>query len=844
MSRLPIRILQVLLPIVLLGGAGLTAYLLYLNRPPVGTQAPTFEPPGVRVQPVTFETRQLTVTSQGTVQPRTSSQLVSEISGPVTEVAPSFAVGGFFEAGDVLLRIDPYDYQQAVIAGRSQLARARLRLAQEEAEAEVARREWEELGRGDPSALTLRQPQVEDARATVAAAEAAVDRATRDIERAEIRAPYAGRVQSKDVDIGQVVNTGNPLARIYAVDAAEIRLPLPDAELAYVDVPLSYRGGEQRPGPRVTLSADFAGRRHTWQGRIVRTDGEIDPMSRMVHVIAEVRDPYAPSSDPSRPPLAVGMFVEAELEGRTVRDVVVLPRGALRGRDQVLVVDESSRLRFRQVDLLRSTGNELLVQGGLAEGEMVCVSALDTVTDGMAVRVLDDDVRMARTATDDAPTVPEPDSSASAPDTDPPSGATTPPAADFDIDPTLSRDQQIAAIRRQLELLSGSPAAPSTQTAGAAPDRAAEPAARGADGRPGPAAAGPDRPPGARGRGGAGAPGGRGGRAGRGGPAGRCGRGDSAPPAAPSATPRAEPDTAPAPAEPTAEPGARPAGLADALRSVAVLPFVNVSRNPADDWIGGDMTAALQTALEETGAMGIVALTAADESTALETAEARNARWLVTGGYQRIGDQLRITARVLDVAGGDLMRSVKMDGTLGELEALTSELIAAVRTGLDGDSDTRRVAADRDPTERTDPGGRTGVAVLPFANISRNPADDRIAGDVAEALAIGLRELDGVTVVPLEAGDEATALDAAGARNARWLVSGGYQHVAGQLRVTARLLDVATGGFVQTIKVDGLLAALPDLLAEVVSTLRTVLGLETRSAARALGRTSSAVVAE
>ncbi len=792
MSRFPIRgVLQALLPIVLLGGAGLAAYMMYLSRPPVETQAPTFEPPGVRVQPVVFETTTLTVTSQGTVQPRTASQLVPEISGTVTEVAPSFAVGGFFEAGDVLLKIDPYDYQQAVIAGRAQLAQAQLRLAQQEAEADIARREWEELGRGDPSALTLRQPQVEDARAAVAAAEAAVDRATRDLERADIKAPYAGRVRTKDVDIGQFVNKGSPVARIYAVDAAEIRLPLPDEQLAYVDVPLSYRGGEQQTGPRVTLSADFGGRRHTWQGLIVRTEGEIDPTSRMVHVIAEVRDPYAPSNDPARPPLAVGMFVEAEIEGRTVRDVVVLPRAALRGRDQVLVVDESSRLRFRQVELLRSTGNTVLVQGGLAEGEVVCVSALDTVTDGMAVRmVMDGDDRMAVAGV--APTVPEPDGSVTAPNTDRTPEATTLIPAGFEFDPTWSRDQQIAAIRRQIELLSGRQPGPSTPPAGV----------------PGPGAAGaPDD------------------LDDRGEPAGRGERGRPAAPAPePAATSAAPPTPEPAAAPPAAPAPERAADLSDAVPRVAVLPFVNVSRNPADDWIGGDITAALGAALGETGDMGVVALTAGDESAALDTAAARNAQWFIGGGYQRLGDQLRLTVRVLDVAGGDLVRSVKMDGTLDELAMLTDELIATVRTGLDSDT---RGADGLAPIGRADPAGLTGVAVLPFANISRNPADDRIAGDVAAALTAGLLELDGVSVMPLEADDDGTALESSRALAATWLISGGYQHVAGQLRVTARLLDVATGEFVQTIKIDGTLAELRALLTEVVSILRAALDART-----------------
>ena len=802
MSRLPIRVLQVLLPFVLVGGAGLTAYVMYRNRPPVEIQTPDFEPPGVRVLPVAFTTVSLTVASQGTVQPRTSSQLVPEISGPVTEVAPSFAVGGFFEAGDVLLKIDPYDYQQAVIVARSQLAQAQLRLAQEGAEAEVARREWAELGRGDPSALTLRQPQVEDARAAVAAAEAALDRAARDVARAEIKAPYAGRVQSKDVDIGQFVNKGNTVGRIYAIDSAEIRLPLPDKELAFIDIALSYRGGGQQTGPRVTLSADFAGRRHTWQGRIVRTESEIDPVSRMVHLVAEVRDPYAPGSDSSRPPLASGMFVEAEIEGRTVSDVVVLPWAALRGRDRVLVVDESSRLRYRQVEVLRSTSDEVLVRGGLAEGELVCVSPLDSVTDGMVVRVLDGDMRMARATaatalTGDMRTPPASDTPARAPDSDRAPEVIAPTAGEFDIDPTLSREEQIAAIRRQLEKLGVTAAAAPTVS----PDRPASTAPRVAGGRA-TAGTGASEPAGVRGRDGA-----RGGGA-------TATRG-----AAPA--PRVEPDTAAAAAA-APEPDARPPAVASTTSTVALAPFSNVSRNPVDDWISADMTAALRTALTASGALGIVALSAADESTALDTAAARSARWLVGGGYQRIGEQLRITARVLQVPGGELVGTVKVDGKLGELEALTRDMVETVMAELvvvDVDGAASRPVAEPDPVRQADPAARREVAILPFANISRNPADDRIAGDVAAVLAGGLGQFDGVSVVTLDADDEVAALEAATARNTAWLISGGYQHVGGQLRITARLLDVATGDLVRTVKVDGTLDELPALLAEVVSTL-------------------------
>ena len=391
MKRVTVRTLKIVLPLAVLGGACFAAVTMIRNQSPVEIQPPVFTPPNVRVEEVTLRDVPLSVTSQGTVRPRTQSQLVPEIAGRVTWVAPSFAEGGFFESGDVLVKIDPFDYQQAAVIARAQLAQARLRLAQEKAEAEVAIREWKALGHGAPRELTLRKPQLEEARASVAGAEANLERAERDLERAEIVAPYTGRIRKKNVDIGQFVRVGDAVATIYAVDIAEVRLPLPDEQLAYLDLPLSYRGRSDQPQPRVTLRATFAGEAHEWQGRIVRTESEIDPVSRMVHAVAEVLDPYAPGPNTNRPPLAVGMYVDAEIAGRTVRDVAVVPRAALRGRDQVLVVDAEDRLSFREIDILRATTDAIYVQRGLAEGDLVVVSPIDTPTEGMRVLLADAD---------------------------------------------------------------------------------------------------------------------------------------------------------------------------------------------------------------------------------------------------------------------------------------------------------------------------------------------------------------------------------------------------------------------------------------------------------------------
>jgi len=387
MNDKQMKVLRVVLPLAILAVAVMAAVAMVSLRPTVETRPPDIKPPLVRVADVKMQDRQLTVTSQGTVSPRTESALVPEVSGRVIWVSPHFVSGGFFEKGEALLKVDSHDYEQAVIRSRADVANAKLRLAQEEAEFKVAHNEWEDLGKGEATSLTLREPQLENAKAALAASEANLVTAERNLERTQIRASYVGRVRQKDVDVGQFVTIGSPVGVIYAIDFAEIRLPLPDSDLAYVDLPLVFRGQRANPkGPKVTLRANFAGEANEWEGRIVRTEGEIDSMSRMVHAVAQVTDPYGRGKNPDRPPLAAGLFVEAEIEGHHVDDVVILPRAALRGEGQVLVVDEEDRLRFRDVDILRVTRKEVVIRGGLSAGERVCLSPLEAVTDGMKVR--------------------------------------------------------------------------------------------------------------------------------------------------------------------------------------------------------------------------------------------------------------------------------------------------------------------------------------------------------------------------------------------------------------------------------------------------------------------------
>ncbi len=373
--------LKWILPIVIVALAVLIVVALVASRPEVETAPRRVAPPPVRVLAVEPTSVELKVRSQGSVIPVTEADLVSEVAGNIVWVAESFEVGGFFDAGDVLLRLDRRDYELAVASARASVAPARVALTREEAEAEVAREEWEDLGEpGEPGPLVLREPQLDEARARVAAALANQARADLDLSRTAIRAPFAGRLRAKRVDRGEFVNRGMPLATIYSVDAAEVTLPVPDSELAFLDLPL---GMELRgAGPRVLLRAQFAGGRHEWEARIVRVGGEIDPATRMVNLIARVEDPYGAVRD--RPPLSVGLFVDAEIVGRSVDSVFEVPRGALVGADRVWLVEED-RLALRQVGILRSEPEVAVISDGLASGDRISLTILETAVDGMVV---------------------------------------------------------------------------------------------------------------------------------------------------------------------------------------------------------------------------------------------------------------------------------------------------------------------------------------------------------------------------------------------------------------------------------------------------------------------------
>jgi len=379
-----------LLPLGAVCVTGAVVALLVATRPQPKKAPPTPPPPTVRAEVVSPQNLQLTVVAHGTVAPRTESDLVAEVSGRVTRVAPALEAGGFFREGDELLRLDGREHEIAVASARAALALAKSE--HELAEAEVRRgRKLSKRGAASSADLEQLESRAAVAQAAVDQARASLARAELDLERTVMRAPFDGRVRDRAVDIGQFVSPGTLLARIFAVDFAEVRLPIRTEELSFLDLPLGLEEIPQEGGrPRVVLSAELGGRRLEWPAELVRAEGEIDLRTRMLGVVARVEDPYARQAR-DHTPLPAGLFVRAEIEGRELTNVFVLPTTALRDGEKVFVVDPEFQVRIRPVEVLRHGREQVVISAGLEAGELVILSPLRFATEGMRVRVLEGD---------------------------------------------------------------------------------------------------------------------------------------------------------------------------------------------------------------------------------------------------------------------------------------------------------------------------------------------------------------------------------------------------------------------------------------------------------------------
>jgi len=379
------------LPLLMLTAAAAVSYLMYLNRPTSETTEPVYVPVTIDVAEVVRQDLRIPIQAQGSVAPLRQTNLISEVSGNIVEVSPAFNVGGFVSAGEVILRIDPRNYQTRLLQAQAALESANSNLAQEKGRAQVALNEWEKLPKGSQRSqaakdLYLRKPQLGQAEAQSLAAQADLGTARDDLERTIIRAPYDALISKKHSELGQFVSMGTQLAEIFSVDYAEVRLAIPQSKLTYIELP--GLASTESMNTQVDLYTDVSGEVKHWPATLHRTEGTYDERSRVLHTVARVSDPYALSKDNEYPPLRIGTFVNANIQGKLQADLVALPRYILRAGNAVWTVDENQQLRSRKVTILRTGGDTMYVTAGLQDGDLVSLTALDSNFAGAKVNIV------------------------------------------------------------------------------------------------------------------------------------------------------------------------------------------------------------------------------------------------------------------------------------------------------------------------------------------------------------------------------------------------------------------------------------------------------------------------
>lgn len=381
--------------LLLLGSALIFVIAFQLKKEPETRETPKILP-SVEVLEVQPEPKRVIVKSQGTVEARTHTTLLAEVSGRVESISPSLYAGGFFAKGEVLAKVEDIDYQANLASAKSRYAEAKLAYEQELALSEQAQEDWKGLGNsGSASELVLRKPQLERATANLEAAEAGVTSAERDLQRTEIKAPYQGRVQRKYIDLGQYVSARqSQIADIYSVDTAEIRLGIPLGDTGLINLQEKFvDGATNGTRPTVTITANYGGVDYHWQGSIDRSEGAVDPQTRLLYLVAQVDNPYSQTDNPGRPPLKVGSFVQAEIEGVLLENAFVIPRRALRENNSLYVVGDDGKLEIREIVPYQKTKEEVIVQGQLEAGELICLTPLQYVVNGMEVAISGDEDR-------------------------------------------------------------------------------------------------------------------------------------------------------------------------------------------------------------------------------------------------------------------------------------------------------------------------------------------------------------------------------------------------------------------------------------------------------------------
>lgn len=387
MGKTKKRVLHVILVIVLmaLGATGMVK--LTESKPKIEKRDLNVPAPIVRTQTIHTGPQHVHVLGEGTVSPLKEINLVPQVGGKIIYVSPTLINGGTFHKGDILIRIDPVDYELALTLAKAKVKDSESMVKMTQEEAAAAEEEWYILHEDDgksresPPALVVKAPQLAAAKAKLAADRANLEKAALDLSRTTLKAPFDGRVSEEHVDVGQYVTPGQSVASLYSTDAAEVVVPLEDRDLQWFRIP-GFTSDHSKGAP-ATVTATVAGKRLSWPGAVVRAEGKLDERTRMIRVVVRVEHPYA-----KKPPLTPGLFVTVDIQGKTLPHAAVIPRASLRADDIIWVVGADMRLHFRPVEIARKQGDRVILRSGLEDEDQIVISHLQAVTDGMAVRVV------------------------------------------------------------------------------------------------------------------------------------------------------------------------------------------------------------------------------------------------------------------------------------------------------------------------------------------------------------------------------------------------------------------------------------------------------------------------
>jgi RND family efflux transporter MFP subunit len=379
------KILKLLAPVlVLVAGIAIVQVLVAAKPEPEKNEDET-RLISLYVDEVKSEVVTVSVKTQGEVRPKTEIDLIPQVSGRIVAMSESFNEGAEFIPETMLMKIDDADYKLAAIRAEARVAEAQTELERELATAKIKADEWNNKRQTEePTQFALNLTQVAGAEANLRSARADLQKTRLDLERTEIRVPFYGRVRERNVGIGQYVTAGTKMGRVFSIDTVEVRLPLTDAQLVELNLPMGYMADDLAMAPKVNFRATLGNREYKWQGQIVRVDAAVDQTTRLIYATAEVADPYGLGATEGMP-MAVGMFVGAEIDGVTEQSAYVMPRLALRNQDKVYVINAENRLEIRTVSVLSTSEERVLVTSGVNSGEHVVTSTLPNAKDGMEV---------------------------------------------------------------------------------------------------------------------------------------------------------------------------------------------------------------------------------------------------------------------------------------------------------------------------------------------------------------------------------------------------------------------------------------------------------------------------